>query len=379
MRRVFLLIFLFIILQGFYAGVTTTPAELDSVIYHIPIAKSYLTGDIFSSPKSPILHRFFPGASEGILALFILFHIPLNLYNVLGVVCLFFACYFLGKKAGLSKDFSLIFAISFSSLTGVIRWMNVQIVDIWMVVFYAGALALLIRPEKNNGYFLKLGIMVGMILGTKYSGPLFVTILLLFFGKNIFRPFSFRRILSFFIPVTVLGLFWYARNFFVTGNPLYPISFLSFPGVKDWALEVPVWKSILNYPISFGTAVLSEYLGWSLLIIPVALYSGYELFKKRRLSLSATMLLLSLCNLIVYLLLPNGASYRVHVSNLRYSYPVFLPLLLCIFFIAKEYKWEKYLSFFALANILFALQFPYHPKLLIIYIPLAFVIWRRRV
>lgn len=378
MRRVFLLIFLFIILQGFYAGVTTSPKELDSVMYHIPIAKSYLTGDIFSSPKSPILHRFFPGASEGILALFILFHIPLNLYNVLGAVCLFFACYFLGKKAGLSKDSSLIFAVSFSSLTGVIRWMNVQIVDIWMVVFYAGALALLIRPEKNNGYFLKLGIAVGMVLGTKYSGPLYASIALIFLWKRQIK-ITVIRVITFIIPILILGGFWYARNFFVTGNPLYPISFLSFPGVKDWALEVPVWKSILNYPISFGTAVLSEYLGWSLLVIPAILYSGYELFKKRRLSFSATMLLLSLCNLIVYLLLPNGASYRVHVSNLRYSYPVFLPLLLCIFFIAKEYKWEKYLSFFALANIFFALQFPYHPKLLIIYIPLALFIWRRRV
>lgn len=379
MRRVFLLIFLFIILQGFYAGVTTSPKELDSVMYHIPIAKSYLTGDIFTSPKSSILHRFFPGASEGILVLFILFHLPLNLYNVLGILCLFIACYFLGKKAGLSKDSSLIFAVSFCSLTAVIRWMNVQIVDIWMAVFYGGALALLVKPEKNKRYFLKLGIAVGMILGTKYSGPLFIAILLLFFGKNIFRPFSFRRILLFIIPVTVLGLFWYLRNFIVMGNPLYPISFLSFPGVKDWALEIPVWRAILNYPMSFSTAVLSEYLGWSLLVIPAILYSGYQLLKKRTLSFSNILLLLSLCNLIVYLLLPNGASYRVHVSNLRYSYPVFLPFLLSIFLIAKKHNWEEYLGIFALANILFVLQFPYHPKLLIIYIPLAFFIWRRRV
>ena len=40
---------------------------------------------------------------------------------------------------------------------------------------------------------------------------------------------------------------------------------------------------------------------------------------------------------------------------------------------------EEYLGIFALTNILFVLQFPYHPKLLIIYIPLALFIWRRRV
>src|SRR3989338_5743730 len=215
MRRVFLLIFLFIILQGFYAGITSSPKELDSVMYHIPIAKSYLTGDIFSSPKSPILHRFFPGASEGILALFILFHVPLNLYNVLGVLCLFFTCYVLGKRAGLSKDMSVIFAVSFSSLTAVTRWMNVQIVDVWMAVFYSIALALLIKPERNVSYFLKLGIVIGMILGTKYSGPLFIAILILFFGKNTLRFLSFQKAFLFLIPVFILGLFWYLRNLIV--------------------------------------------------------------------------------------------------------------------------------------------------------------------
>ena len=377
MRRVFRLIFLFIILQGFYAGITSSPKELDSVMYHIPIAKSYLTGDIFTSPKSPILHRFFPGASEGILALFILFHVPLNLYNVLGVLCLFFASYFLGKRAVLSKDMSVIFAVSFSSLTAVMRWMNVQIVDIWMAVFYSITLALLIKPEKNNSYFLKLGIAVGMILGTKYSGPLYALIMLLFFWRKRIKITAIN-IITFIIPVLILGGFWYLRNFIVMGNPLYPISFLSFTGVKDWALEIPVWRAILNYPMSFATAVLSEYLSWGLLIIPAVLYAGYVSVKKRKLSFSTILLFLSLCNLVVYLLLPNGASYRVHVSNLRYSYPVFLPFLLSIFLIAKERKWEEFLGIFALANILFSLQFAYHPKLFLIYIPLAFFLWKRR-
>jgi len=369
LKVVALLIYVYIITLGLYQGFTKPATELDSVMYHIPIAKSYLTGDIFSSPKSPVLHRFFPGAAEGILAFFLLFHIPLNLYNVCAMLSLGVVCYLLGKRAGLQSDLSVIFAASFSSLTAVTRWFDTQVVDIWFTVFYAGALFLLLRPKKKSSYFFLTGAMFGMILGTKYSGPFFAVILLILFGKGMLKNITFKNILLFFIPLSVFGFFWYLRNYLVMGNPLYPLAFLGLPGVANWALEEPVWKAAISYPFSMTSAFISEYLGWSLALFAV--------FKFRKFDINGKLLLLGLCNLGIYLFLPNGPSYTVHVSNLRYAIPVMLPFVLWVFMHANQNHKEMGLTLFALANMIFSLQFAYHPKLIFIYLIVLFFIRKR--
>lgn len=198
-------LFLFILLHSFYIGVSTYPTELDSIMYHIPIAKSYLDGRIFSSPDSPILHRFFPGASEGILALFILFHIPLNLFNVLGALALAWGAYLLGKRAGLSRDESMLFSTGFASVTAISRWLNVQVIDIWVAAYYALLIYLMLKPEKKITYFLKLGAVLGMLVGSKYSGPLYGGIVFLFFGREVLRKVDLKNALAFTVPVLFLG------------------------------------------------------------------------------------------------------------------------------------------------------------------------------
>lgn len=370
MKRVFLLIFLFIIIQGIYQGVTSPARELDSVMYHIPIAKAYLTGDIFSTPKSPILHRYFPGASEGILALFLLAHIPLNLYNVMAMICLSFVLFFLGQKAGLSRDLSFIFAIGFASLTAVTRWFDTQVVDIWLAVYYAWALGLLLKPQKKLIYFLQLGTTVGMLVGTKYSGPFFLIILFLMYGKGIIKSISVKQILGFVIPFGILGMFWYVRNFWIMGNPFYPLGFLSFPGVKNWALEEPVWSAIAHNPSSMMSAFISEYLGWSLVLFIAPFYLIF-VFVKKKFDTISIFIILGLLNVFVYLFLPNGQSYTVHVSNLRYVMPVMIPLVLAAFLYAQKIKQEEFISMMAFAGIMFSLQFAYHPKLIFVYLSIV--------
>ncbi|PIY69414.1 hypothetical protein COY90_00790 [Candidatus Roizmanbacteria bacterium CG_4_10_14_0_8_um_filter_39_9] len=374
LAQVCLSLFLFIFIQIVYKGITSSPKELDSILYHIPIAKSYLTGDIFSSPKSPLLHRFFPGASEGILALFILLRIPLNLYNVLGIIILFLSCYFLGIRGGLKKKSALVFAVGFSSLMGVIRWADTQIVDIWIAAYYALLLGLLLKPGKSLWYFLKLGVISGMLIGSKYSGPLYASVALLFIWKRK-TGINVIKAITFITPVIILGGFWYMRNNLIMGNPIYPISILGLNGVKNWALELPVWRAIVSFPTSFVTACISEYLGWFVLSLAVVIYVIFDFIKQKKFSLNLVLILISFFNFVFYLFMPNAQTYQVHVSNLRYSYPVFIPLFLVIFRIAQEKKYEGFLFIFALAQILFALQFAYHPKLIFIYLPLIMIQW----
>lgn len=376
--RLMLVILFFVLINSLYQGFITRPAELDSLYYHIPIAKSYLDGRIFSSPDSPILHRFFPGASEGILSLFILFHLPLNTYNVLALACLFFACVWLGVNSGLKKGEAVVFAGAVSLLNGIVRWLNVQTVDTWMAVWYTGALALLLKPVARSRYALTLGAFLGMMVGTKYSGPGLSVFLLIAFVPGLFKKWKLYHYFLAVLPFLVLGGFWYLRNLIVRGNPLYPLAFFGFPGVSGWALEEPVWKAIADKPASFGSAVVSEFFLWPIFIVSSLFISVYDYAHKKRVSWSVAILqILSLLNLAIYLFLPNGQGYTVHVSNLRYSYPVLIPGILAVFLLARERKQIDIVMITAILQLFFSLQFAYHPKLLFIFVPLALFVWKK--
>ena len=375
LSKVCLLFFIFIVVNYFYIGVTTTPTEGDSIGYHIPIAKAYLNGTIFNPEKiagSPFL-SYSPGASEGILSLFYLFHIPPNLFNVLGVVLLFLACWYLGIRYKLGTDFSIIFASSIATLNGVVRWLDTQIIDIYLAVFFVLSLALLQKPEKKVSYFLKLGIVMGMLLGSKYSGLLFVLVLFLVYGKNFYKYLSERGAIVFAIPFAIFGLFWYLRNLVYTDNPLYPQGFLFFKDHGFKILNLQVWK-VMNGSLHglMGTinAFVSEYMIWGL-SVPIVFYFIYK-----RVSILFPFIIVGILNILIYLNLPSDNKEYIMVSVMRYSYPAFIPFILGLFLLAQRYVKEETLGVVAIVNMMFV-GFPmiYNPKLVFVVAPIALAIF----
>src|SRR5258706_12306525 len=103
LAKVSLIILLYVIVYYFLAGLVSKPFEGDSLQYHIPTAKAILEGKVFSYPKPNLYGSYYPAAAETILSFFILLHIPLNLFNVLAIVLLFFTCLSLGLAYGLKK------------------------------------------------------------------------------------------------------------------------------------------------------------------------------------------------------------------------------------------------------------------------------------
>lgn len=376
LAKISLIFFLYVLVYYFFVGIATKPTEGDSLAYHIPIAKSIVNGS-FLHPHYTNDHEYFPGSFETILAGFMLLHIPLNLYNVLAIVVLFFAAKYLGTVFGLQKWYAIIFAATICTLNVILRWANAQTVDIWLGVFYVFALALLEKPQKKVWYYVLLGITAGMLIGTKYSGPLFIIALLLVYGKNFVKYLSLKRLIVFLIPVVALGFFWYVRNYFVIGNPFYPLDTPFFKGIKgNPIIEIPIWKALLGYPMSMLNAFLGEYMLWSVSIIVVPVFLVYQMLKKQIKSLSSikSLCLLSAINLVIFLFLPSDSSYQIHVSQFRFTYPVFIPLILSVFIVAKEYKKGEALSLIAIANMFTLPSLSYHPKLLLIYIPLVYFV-----
>lgn len=385
--QIFVAFFIYLIVVQFYSGLISVPSEGDSIVYHIPIAEAIVDGRIINPglfPGSPFL-KYSPASSELLLAPLALFDIPLNIYNVVGVAVLFFAARFVGRRAGLSRDFSIIFAVTICSLNGIVRWMNTQIIDIWLLVFFLFSLGLLMKPKKSLKYFLLLGLSMGMLCGTKFTGPIFAFILFVFYINNLWNMLSIKRVLTFMIPFILLGLPWYFRNYLLTGNPIYPQPLFFLPGGgKEFAiLNVQVWRIFSAYPRGFFytiNAYIAEFGIWTLALFINIFYLIVAKIKNNKFDENFIKLFsIGFLIFIVYLFLPSAMEEHITVSVFRYSYSAFVLFILCIFTLAQKYKREEILSIIAISNI-FILGFPifYYPKLVFIYIPiiLGVIYWK---
>lgn len=380
LSKLCVLFFFYIVISYFYMGIITVPHEGDSLNYHIPIAKAYLDGNFFHPDKiigAPFL-KYSPGMSEGILVLFFLFYIPPNLYNVLGVILLFFALKLLGGRFGLSKDMSLVFASGVTTITGITRWLDTQIIDIFLAVFFVFALCLLQKPEKKFLYFIFLGASLGMLIGSKYSGLLFVSVLIFVYSKKIIKYLNIQNFIIFLISFSIVGLPFYLRNFLVIGNPFYPQGFFFFKSGGYTILDTQVWRVFVSSPFGFfGTfnAAISEYMILSLSIPIVSFFIIKSLIKKNLLKLSSEILILAfigILNLCIYFFLPSDYKDHIMVSVMRYSYPAFITFILAAFLLAKKFGKEEVLVFIILMNMFFT-GFPvtFNPKLVFLFIPFA--------
>ncbi len=380
--KICLLFFLYILVAYFYIGLTNIPREGDSLNYHIPIAKSYLNGDIFfpEKIKGAVFLKHSPGASEGILSILYLFGIPPNLYNVFGVIFLFFSLLFLGKNFKLSRELNVIFATSIVTLNGIVRWLDTQIIDIYLAAFFVLSLALLKNPEKKISYFIKLGLVLGMLIGSKYTGMLFASVLFIIFIKNLLPFLSFRNIVAFATPFFLVGLSWYLRNYLRTGNPTYPQGFLFFKDAGFDILKFQVIKVVTGswYGL-IGTlnAFISEYMVW-VLAVPISLYSGVKKLLKRTSDDKGiySLLLVGILNLVIYAFLPSDNKDYIMVSVIRYSYSAMIPFILALFLVAKKLKKEKVLGVVTISSMMWV-GFPtlYNPKLVFVFIPIALFIF----
>lgn len=376
--KVSVVVFLYILIFFFYKGLILNTYEGDSLNYHIPIAKAFLNGSI-TNPEFieavPLL-KYYPGSSEGILSFLILLGIPMNTYNVFAIIIFFLVLVFSGKRFKLSNELSILFATSVVTLHTIIRWVNTQVIDIWLAVFFILSLSLLQKPEKKIGYFLILGFSLGMLIGTKYTGAIFLVILLAFNFKRIIKVLNLKMVVVFLIPFTFFGLLWYLRNFILIANPVYPFSFLFFKG--DYVgIENSVLRSFFypNGVINFFNAIISEFGLWTLTVFtPLLLFFG-KMRKNKSLEKARILILMGIINFAVFLFLPSDKYYNIAVSVFRYSYAAFIPVILSIFLIAQNFKKERLISFLALSGLIIIPELHYYPKLMFIFIPLSLIIF----
>ncbi len=366
-----LLITLYIFIYFIHYGVTEPPMLGDSHDYHIPIAKSIIDGSFLHLPTKLNPSIYYPGSSNAILSLFFLFHIPINWFCLLGWAILFFLLIKLGKQFHLHGYLAVIFAATFCGTQSILRQIPTQSIDVWIAVFFVWSILLLERPKASLLYFLQIGFSLGMIVGSKFSGPFFFLVLLFIYRDVFFKNFHIKKLLVFLIPFTILGLFWYIRNYLQFGNPLYPAPFLGLPGYPKFPLQdllfykVPFQK---NGIVKLFEALTSEYLIWAFSLVMMTAYSIWE-YRKKTLHHSTDINRLLFMSFLLFLtsfFLPMPMENII--SNMRYLFPLFIPCILTVFLIAQKYNLYEQIAIIALLN-LFPMKYflHYHPKLLLIY------------
>lgn len=372
--RVTTLSFIWFVVGYFsYIALTKPAFEGDSLAYHIPIAESVLNGTVINPLNSGFGLMFYPGASEVILAILIFLHVPLNFFNVFSWILLIFCLYLLSTKVTKNKVVSYLFIMSISFLPSVLRLIPTQTIDIWVAIFFTWALIILLSKRLSTGMFVQLGIAIGMLIGTKVSGILFAIALLAIFLPTLMSSLSFKRFVLFLIPIVVLGCSWYIRNFAITRNPFYPAHLLFFQGKSNFQIQNSfVLKTLLINPkdiFLFIQSLISEYLLWSLSLVLVLAVSLYSSFKKKQL-INKTILILSILGLVnfaIYLMLPSSPINMV--SDLRYAYPAFIPLILATWLIFEKLKIVGYITpIVILSSLAVFTQFDYLPKLFFVII-----------
>ena len=374
-------LFLYLILYFSYKGITTSPAtpghDIDSIVYHIPIAQSIASRNLFP-PTLPHGLGYYPAIGEAILAIFVFLGIPLNLFNLLALFILFILCKLLSQSFGLSNTYSTVFAISVVTLNSVTRLANNQTIDIWLAIFFLFSLYLLQIPSKSISYFLKLGITMGLLIGVKYSGILFAGILIVFYFRKIVKNMNFAKFLSFSIPILILGLSWYIRNYAIIGNPIFPGSVFGLQKHPDFIVQnwYPI-TSILQNPsfiTTFLLALVSEYLIWSVtLFIPLGIIFLERLKRIIFDNNIKQIALIGLSNFGVYLFIPSNPG--AVLSDARYLFPAIIPLILTAFLLAQKYKRMNELIIVALlSSYSIIAQLEYRPKLAFVWLTLISIL-----
>lgn len=200
-------------------------------------------------------------------------------------------------------------------------------VDLPLSVYGLAALLTLFTEQKELKFSksLLLGVFLGLAACTKYNGLLFAALFLPLFLFPVNQKSSSIRALPVAVSMLVLiNLPWMLRNYFATGNPIFPLLPSIFPST-DLLLSIPqavsestkggAWYETVLLPLQMILQGKDDSpVGFDAILSPLYLFALAAPFSKR----NRSSLVYTFCFTLVYIY----AAIHLSGPRTRYLAPV---------------------------------------------------------
>lgn len=238
-----------------FTGVLYPPVEWDSLMYHLPAVGHYMQQQSIADPPLPMTAYSDTGIDGSVwvnsfpknIELFFLWATILpgsdTIVDLVELVFAFagaLAVYILARRFNVSRLWAVTAGFLYFLTPIVIAQSRSGLIDVSTNALILTVLALLYRQsgERRFEEVVVAGVAMGIVLGAKWSALLILPILLsMLIGQRIYWNRRDRRPVwlpvvkesaSFLLPALLFGFYWYAKNWYLYGNPLWPFPITLF-------------------------------------------------------------------------------------------------------------------------------------------------------
>ena len=316
--------------------------HFDTLMYHVMLPKAYLLqGRITDLPWQ--IQSGMPQNGE----MFYLWGLSLvNEASALLIVWLLAMTALVGLGSFITENFSfrsgLVGITSFLCGYTVLSALSWGYVD-WVTFLFSVGLLLAFFTwmiHQDWHWLLLAGIFGGLLMGSKYtSGAIQISVeiaITLFCLRT--RKSWWKAMLYYNLPLLVVFLPWLIKNFIFTGNPVYPLFFVSgnmnpiridnyqsAPSWGDWKdfFLLPIMATIMGFP---GTDGFGSAIGPLILALSVLVWVGWQKLGVQQRMLLKTILWMAIIGILVWAIANQMSGFLVQTRMHYALFPLFIIL-----------------------------------------------------
>jgi 4-amino-4-deoxy-L-arabinose transferase-like glycosyltransferase len=246
-----LILLLLILIAATIFLASVPPVDRDALTHHLFVPKLWLKhGGIYEIPE--ITFSYYPMNLDLLYTIPLYFGndiIPKYIHYCFALLTGLLLYRHLAKRLG--TPYGLLGALFFLSVPIIIKLSITVYVDLGLIFFTTAALLLLLRWAEENfqsRFLILAGLCCGLAAGTKYNGLISIAVLALLvpilyqrYTPSVQQSNGKALLWGMVFVIATLATYspWLLRNYFWTGNPIYPLHNSLFQKLKKSEIALP--------------------------------------------------------------------------------------------------------------------------------------------